>query len=79
MLMKPHVIHERSNIIPINKSPQNSLQVKKVNGEYSLKQHFFDPSKSSPPNVFINNLHKRMMLYNTNIYSEVKDINLDNE
>ena len=78
MLMKPHVIHERSNIIPINNSPQNSLQIKKLNGEYSLKQHFFDPSKSSPPNVFINNLHKRMMLYNTNTYSEVKEDNRDN-
>ena len=30
---------------------------------YSLKQTFFDPSKSSPPNDFMKKLHMRMNIY----------------
>ena len=74
MLMKPNVIHERSNIIPIHNS-QNSAQIKKVPSEYSLKQHFFDPSKSSPPNMFMVKLHMRMSVYD----SFTKDDNCDNK
>ena len=32
-------------------------------GEYSLKQNFFDPSKSSPPNEFMIKLYMRMSHY----------------
>jgi hypothetical protein len=66
------VIYERSNIIPI---PQISPTNKTQENEYSLKQHFFDPSKSSPPNDFMLKLHLRMSLYN----SFNKEDNLMNE
>ena len=72
---KPHVIHERSKIIPI---PQNSPTNKKAGfslNEYSLKQNFFDPSKSSPPNEFMLKLQLRISLYN----SFIKEDNLINE
>jgi hypothetical protein len=57
------VINEKSKIIPI---PQTS-PTKKNEGfrynEYSLKQNFFDPSKSSPPNEFMLKLQLRMSHY----------------
>jgi hypothetical protein len=49
---------------------------KKINSpkeEYSLKQNFFDPSKSSPPNEFMIKLHMRMNKY----YTDNKVDNLD--
>ena len=61
---KPRIIHERSKLIPI---PQSSPTNKKVGfsvNEYSLKQNFFDPSKSSPPNEFMLKLQLRMSIYN---------------
>ena len=67
-----HSIYERSNIIPI---PQISPTHKKQENEYSLKENFFDPSKSSPPNEFMLKLHLRMSLYN----SFINDDNLINE
>jgi hypothetical protein len=66
------VMYERSNIIPI---PQISPTHTKKENEYSLKQNFFDPSKSSPPNEFMLKLHLRMSLYN----SFINDDNLINE
>lgn len=62
---KPRIIHERSKIIQI---PQNSLTTKKEGfrvNEYSLKQNFFDPSKSSPPNEFMLKLKLRMSHYDS--------------
>jgi hypothetical protein len=62
---KPRIIHERSKIIPIpQKSPTNTKEGFSVN-EYSLKQNFFDPSKSSPPNEFMLKLKLRMSHYNS--------------
>lgn len=62
---KPQIIHERSKIIPISqKSPTTKKDGFSVN-EYGLKQNFFDPSKSSPPNKFMLNLKLRMSLYNS--------------
>lgn len=69
---KQTIIYERSNIIPI---PQISPTNKKQENEYSLKQNFFDPSKSSPPNDFMLKLQLRMSLYE----SFIKDDNLINE
>ena len=49
--------------IPIQK---NLLTIKEYNNnlnEYSLKKNCFDPSKSSPPNKFMMNLHIRMCNY----------------
>ena len=57
-----HSIHERSEPVIIKK---------KINSEeYSLKLNFFDPSKHSPPNIFMKTLHCRMEKY-------YKDVNKD--
>ena len=73
MISKPHVIHERSNIIPIKQNLSSQPNSPNSKGEYSLKQHFFDPSKSSPPNEFMNKLHMRMNMYNVARYTDIKD------
>lgn len=62
------VIQERSIYIPIT-----TIKYQNQKGEYSLKKHFFDPTKSSPPNDFIIKLQKRMSVYNTALYSDIKD------
>ena len=62
---KPRIMNEISKIIPI---PQNSPTSKKElfsYNEYSLKQNFFDPSKSSPPNDFMLKLQLRMSHYDS--------------
>ena len=59
--MNSCLIHERSNIIPI--SP--SSPTRKLENQYSLKENFFDPSKSSPPNEFMKKLQQRMSIYNS--------------
>jgi hypothetical protein len=69
------IIHERSIIIPINKNLSTSTDDNSPKGEYSLKQNFFDPSKSSPPNEFMIKLHMRMNRYKI----DKKDDNLDTE
>lgn len=71
-----YAIHERSNIIPIKQNLSTSMKIHSPKGEYSLKQNFFDPSKSSPPNEFMIKLHMRMNRYQT---SDKKDDNFDNE
>ena len=78
MLSRSHVIHERSNIIPINKNLSTSMK-ENLKSEYSLKQTFFDPSKSSPPNEFMIKLQMRMSIYNTNFYIDIKDDRRYNE
>ena len=61
---KSSVIHERSNIIPIAQtSPTSSKESRDFDNIYCLKQNFFDPTKSSPPNDFMLKLHERMQLY----------------
>jgi hypothetical protein len=59
---KPRVIDERTKWIPIQKNL--STPCRKLNEtlseDYSLKQNFFDPTKSSPPNEFMIKLHMRM-------------------
>lgn len=64
-----HKIYERSADIPIN---QPSYKVQSNYLEHSLKQNYFDPSKSSPPNVFIKKLRARLSSYNH------ANVNLDN-
>ena len=63
-----HVIHERSNIIPISKNL--STEQLSPKGEYSLKQSIFDPSKNSPPNSFMIKLYLRNKIYNFNQIKE---------
>jgi hypothetical protein len=75
MISSQYVIRERSNIIPIKQNLSTSMKVNSPKGEYSLKQNFFDPSKSSPPNEFMIKLHMRMNRY----YLDKKDDSLDNE
>ena len=58
-----YVIHERSEPIPIKQNLITSMKVNSPKGEYSLKQNFFDPTKSSPPNEFMIKLHMRMNKY----------------
>lgn len=58
-----YVIPERSEPIPIKKNLTTSMKINSPKGEYSLKQNFFDPSKSSPPNDFMIKLHMRMNKY----------------
>ena len=62
-------IYERSVDIPIN---QHAYKIHPTNVEHSLKQNYFDPSKSSPPNVFIKKLRARLSSYN------YANVNLDN-
>jgi hypothetical protein len=69
-----HIIHERSKHILIpQKSPTNKKEDFSLN-EYSLKQNFFDPSKSSPPNEFMIKLQLRMSHYNS-VIKDDKRIN----
>lgn len=42
---------------------ENTSQTLRYN--IDLNQNFFDPSKSSPPNEFMEKLNKRMDIYNT--------------
>jgi hypothetical protein len=63
---KPRIIYERTKIIPIPQiSPTNKKEEDYRLNEYSLKQNFFDPSKSSPPNDFMLKLQLRMSLYDS--------------
>ena len=78
MISRQHIINERSNIIPIKQTLSTSMK-DLYKSEYSLKQNFFDPSKSSPPNEFMIKLHMRMNMYNKNIYVEMNDDSLDKE
>jgi hypothetical protein len=60
---KPYIIYERSNNIPILQNSPTNKKVEILGNEYSLKQGFFDPSKSSPPNEFMLKLQLRMSRY----------------
>jgi len=82
MISRQHIINERSNIIPIKQSLSTSMKNLNYKSEYSIKQNFFDPSKSSPPNDFMIKLHMRMNMYN-NVsqmhYVDMKDDSLVKE
>jgi hypothetical protein len=73
---KTKVIHERSINIPIKKNLSTLMKIENSKDEYSLNQNFFDPSKSSPPNDFINKLKIRMNVYN---YLDKKDVSFVNK
>ena len=62
MYSRTHGILERTTIIPILKNTSTELSSPK--NEYSLKQSFFDPTKSSPPNEFMIKLYMRNQMYN---------------
>ena len=79
MISRQHNINERAIIIPIKQNLSTSMKATSPTSEYSLKQNFFDPSKSSPPNEFMIKLHMRMNIYNKNIYADMNDDSLDKE
>jgi hypothetical protein len=83
MYSSTQVINERSNIIPIKKNLSTSMkEISNIQSEYSLKQNFFDPTKSSPPNDFMLKLQIRMKSYNSsdNLCNfQMNEDNLDNE
>ena len=70
------VIYEKSNIIPIQQ-PILFNKDTSPKGEYSLKQNFFDPSKSSPPNEFMIKLYMRMN--KLDLQQDNNDNNFDKE
>ena len=79
MISRQHIINERAVIIPIKQNLSTSMKATSPTSEYSLKQNFFDPSKSSPPNEFMMKLHMRMNMYNKTIYADMNDESLDKE
>jgi hypothetical protein len=78
MYSNSHYINERSSVIPIKKNLSTQIKELSPKGEYSLKQNFFDPSKSSPPNEFMLKLYMRMSVYNSPLYN-IKDDSRDSE
>ena len=79
MISRQYIINKATNIIPIKQNLSTSVKELNLKSEYSLKQNFFDPSKSSPPNEFMLKLHMRMNMYNKNIYTDMNDDSLDKE
>ena len=83
MYSNPQVIDERSKSIPIKKNLSTSMKdFSNIQSEYSLKQNFFDPTKSSPPNDFMLKLQIRMKSYNSsdNLCSfQMNEDSFDNE
>lgn len=76
MLTQHHyIVHERSHDIHINKNLSTQMKINSYKGEYSLKQNFFDPSKSSPPNEFMIKLHMRVQKH----YMDNNDVSCDTE
>jgi|1048.fasta_scaffold07788_4 hypothetical protein len=78
MLSRQPIIQERATIIPIKQNLPTSFK-DNIKSEYSLKKHFFDPTKSSPPNEFMIKLYMRMSKYNMDNYVDIKDDSLDKE
>jgi hypothetical protein len=82
MYSESHYIDERSSIIQIKKNLSTPENVNSPKGEYSRKQNFFDPSKSSPPNDFMLKLHMRISNYDSKLVvlvDDTKDDSRDSE
>ena len=79
MISRQYLINERTKIVPIKQNLSTTMKDLTSTSEYSLKQNFFDPSKSSPPNEFMIKLHMRMHMYNKNIYVDMNEESLDKE
>ena len=69
---------ERRNIKQIENKISTMIKINSPKSEYSNKQNLFDPSKSSPPNNFMNKLQKRIKMY-TSIYVDNIDDSFDSE
>jgi hypothetical protein len=59
--MNRYLVSQKTEIIPIKNSSPTIVE-----GEYSLTENVFDPSKSSPPNNFLEKLQLRISIYNSN-------------
>lgn len=70
---RQNVIHE-INIIPINYNSSKPIKINSPKSEVGLKQNFFDPSKSSPPNLFMIKLHMRANQYHVDNNDDSLDI-----
>ena len=60
-----NVYNEKTSIISIPQSSPTNKKGNIISNEYSLNQHIFDPTKSSPPNEFMLKLKLRMSHYNS--------------
>ena len=72
-----NIIQERTNNIPIKTTLSTNMK-SELDNSLSLKQNFFDPSKSSPPNDFILKLYQRINTYN-NYRVLISNVSLDKE
>jgi len=70
---------ERTNIKQIKNKISTIIKINSPKSEYSNKQNLFDPSKSSPPNNFMNKLQERIKMYSNTFYVDNMDDSLDNE
>ena len=62
------IIDERKGTFPIKQISPTKKEAGfyfNTNKEYSLNQNLFDPSKSSPPNNFLEKLQLRMNIHNS--------------
>lgn len=57
--------NKRSSILSIQKKEVSQTKNYNNNNQYDLKQSNFDPSKSSPPNEFMEKLRLRMSVYDS--------------
>ena len=64
------IIQERGISINIKQNLTSSMKDLSPKGEYSLKQNFFDPTKSSPPNDFLKKLQLRMSQFDSFIKAD---------
>lgn len=64
MLSKNTTNNKKSSIIPIPKNKTNfDVDFETNKNQYSLKNNLFDPTKSSPPNIFMLKLYSRILQY----------------
>jgi hypothetical protein len=60
--------NSRSNT---NSNPETlPIPITMNKNQYSLKQNFFDPTKSSPPNHFMIKLYSRILEYESNSFQK---------
>ncbi len=60
----------RTHVNNIFRKKCDKTHFEKIYNEYSLKKSIIDPSNKSP-NLFINNLEKRMRIYYNALYNSV--------
>jgi hypothetical protein len=61
---KNHIICPKKNDYNCYKASPTKMKEKYNTKEYELTQNIFDPTKQSPPNEFMQKLHKRVGVYN---------------